>query len=276
MAAGPNPHWISCLSTSLVGPSLWKLQNQEKRATLSVFLRKSWTWGRHAVVVCIKMQDCVLMFTDNAIIFLSSLSDYAIVSQALKDIIRTQEIMKSKMLYTIYLRDKLYRKEFICIVARDWHNLLVREESSFSAVILGVIHMDTGYVAHIFTWSVLFSVSKFAFPAQWLWVTYASWNAPVINSAFSLVPLSSFPARKKSKLEVKSPTFEYLHTSVCMCTECLSCHCHQWDIANVTSRPWRFLQLTLNQVSVSCQLLGAVHSIGKELNSAALSPIEKT
>lgn len=58
--------------------------------------------------------------------------------------------------------------DFICIVARDWHNLLVRKESSFSAVILGVVHMDTGYVAHIFTLSVLFAVSKFAFPAQWL------------------------------------------------------------------------------------------------------------
>lgn len=66
------------------------------------------TWGRHAVVVCVKMQDCVLLFTDNAIIFYSSLSDYASVpvSQVLKGIIRTQEIMKSKMLYTIYLRDK--------------------------------------------------------------------------------------------------------------------------------------------------------------------------
>lgn len=54
--------------------------------------------------------------------------------------------------------------QFVCIVARDWHNLLVRKGSIFSAVILGVIHVDTGYVTHM--WSVLFAVSQFALLAQ--------------------------------------------------------------------------------------------------------------
>lgn len=50
-------------------------------------------------------------------------------------------------------------EEIHFIVAGDWHNLLVRKENSSSAVILGIIHMDTGHVTHIFTWSVLFAVS---------------------------------------------------------------------------------------------------------------------
>lgn len=77
----------------------------------------------------------------------------------LKGIIRTQDIMKTEdIIYYVSERQMIPEIQFICILARDWHNLLVRKESCFSAMLLGVIHLDTAYVTHMFPWSVLFAV----------------------------------------------------------------------------------------------------------------------
>jgi len=44
--------------------------------------------------------------------------------------------------------------QFICIVARNWHNLLVSKESSFYDVLLGVVvHVEAIYATQMFLWS---------------------------------------------------------------------------------------------------------------------------
>lgn len=54
------------------------------------------------------------------------------------------------LIYGISERQMIREKQFICIVARDWHNLLVSKESSFCAVLLGVIvQVDAAYATHI-------------------------------------------------------------------------------------------------------------------------------
>lgn len=53
-------------------------------------------------------------------------------------------------------RQMIQKIQLMCTVTRDWHNLLVSEEGSFCAVLLGVVHVDSAYVTHIFTCSFFY------------------------------------------------------------------------------------------------------------------------